>query len=76
MKLKTILFVASVLATGLVSVVACSSSSSDNGPVNQPPVADAGPDGSTDNGDGSPTACTNSFDNTRVPGWPNSVPQP
>ncbi|MCL2778285.1 MAG: hypothetical protein FWD73_09800 [Polyangiaceae bacterium] len=74
MKLKTILFVASVLATGLVSVVACSSSS-DDGPVNnQPPVADSGSDTSTDNG--SSTTCTNSFDNTRIPGWPNvSLPQ-
>lgn len=86
MKRSTILFLA-LAAT--VNVAALSSAcSSDNstaaGPKNQPPTNNPttdsgtttpGNDASTGTDGGQQTCNGPTFDNTRVPGWPN-VPQP
>ena len=73
-----------VLTVPAVALVACSGDSAPARPNN---VVDSGandagslPDtGSTDGGaETGPNACSTgiSFDNTRVPGFPNSIPQP
>lgn len=86
--MKTNLKLAALFAVALTvpaaALVACSS---DDAPVKPNNTVDSGtpdtgtqPDtGTPDSGaDAAPNACTTgiTFDNTRVPGFPNSIPQP
>lgn len=88
MNRKTIAILATVLGAGLMTLAACSSddAATTGGPTNNTPNTNPGTDGgnnTTNDGGGNtnpdggePEVCTGStFDNTRIPGWPN-VPTP
>ena len=85
MKAKNILVIAASALAGVLSIVACSSDSgSTAGPANKPPTETPGTDSGTPGSEGGPgidasssgATCTGpTFDNSRIPGWPN-VPTP
>ena len=84
MKTRTILFLAAALTAPFATMAACNGDNSnqmDGGPKN----GDSGSDIQQQNDTGNPDTSNNdgggcstglSFDNTLVPGWPNSIPQP
>ncbi|MDB5214839.1 MAG: hypothetical protein JWO86_2766 [Myxococcaceae bacterium] len=86
---RTTLVIASSIALGVLSLVACSSTDSGTGagPTNKPPTTTPDVDsgvstnpttdgGPTVDGSSSGATCTGpTFDNARIPGWP-TVPQP
>ncbi len=86
MKTRIILVLALAASAPLLTLVACNGDNSqqqDSGPQNNPDAgkdvaqqSDTGP--GTDAAPDAPNACSTGlvFDNTKVPGWPNNIPQP